>query len=72
MVRLLRELDYSRGSPAFTMLQLGGAGMPRRYATYVPQFTEMHRMTSIAAFVVAIGAVLLVAAFVAGRRVDAS
>lgn len=50
------------------MLQLGQAGMPRRYASYVPQFTELQRAMSIAAFAIAAGGVLLVVAWIAGRR----
>jgi cytochrome c oxidase subunit 1 len=50
------------------MLQLGQTGMPRRYASYVPQFTELHRALSIAAFAIAAGGVLLVVAWIAGRR----
>lgn len=50
------------------MLQLGQSGMPRRYASYVPQFADLHRALSIAAFVVATGGVLLVIGWIAGRR----
>lgn len=55
---------------AITMLVLGSRGMPRRYAAYIPEFERLQHASSLAAFAVAAGAVLLVAAFVVGRRPD--
>jgi len=39
----------------FAMLLLGYDGMPRRYATYLPQFTSLHQIATVGAFILAIG-----------------
>ncbi|MCO8246156.1 MULTISPECIES: cbb3-type cytochrome c oxidase subunit I [unclassified Haladaptatus] len=44
----------------FAMLFLGYGGMPRRYATYLPQFTTWHQITTIGAFILGIGQLLFV------------
>ncbi|GAB4136048.1 MAG: cbb3-type cytochrome c oxidase subunit I [Planctomycetota bacterium] len=43
--------------PQFIM---GSRGMPRRYATYVPEFTGMHRLSTIGALTLATGVALMV------------
>lgn len=55
---------------AITMLVLGSRGMPRRYASYLFEYTRLQQWSSLAAFAVAAGTVLLVAAFVVGHRPD--
>ncbi len=44
----------------FAMLFLGYGGMPRRYATYLPQFTTWHQVTTIGAFVIGVGQLIFV------------
>lgn len=61
-------LGASVVAQAILMLLLGGRGMPRRYSSYVPQFTELQRGLSIAAFAALAGGVLLLVAWIAGRR----
>ena len=48
----------------FAMILLGYGGMPRRYATYLPQFTSLQRITTIGAFLLLIGGVIWVWNFV--------
>ena len=55
---------------------LGTRGMPRRYARYLPEFQPLHQMSTIGAFVLALGlflaaGVLLYAIF-KGRRAPAN
>ncbi len=45
--------------PQFVM---GSRGMPRRYATYVPEFQQLHQISTIGAFMLGLG--LLIAAIV--------
>ncbi|MFC6988223.1 cytochrome c oxidase subunit I [Haloplanus sp. GCM10025708] len=42
----------------FSMLILGYAGMPRRYATYLPQFSTLHQLTSVGALILAAGTII--------------
>ena len=37
------------------MILLGYGGMPRRYATYLPQFADMHQLATVGALVLAAG-----------------
>ncbi|MCA9293945.1 MAG: cbb3-type cytochrome c oxidase subunit I [Phycisphaerales bacterium] len=39
----------------FTQFFLGTHGMPRRYATYVPEFTHLHQISTIGSWVLAVG-----------------
>lgn len=39
----------------FTQFVMGSRGMPRRYATYLPQFETFHVVSTIGAFVLALG-----------------
>jgi cytochrome c oxidase subunit 1 len=40
------------------MMVMGWGGMPRRYATYLPQFFNMHVLSTVGAFIIAIGMVI--------------
>ena len=42
------------------MLLLGYGGMPRRYATYLPQFTDMHVIATVGAFIMGFGQLVFV------------
>ncbi|MFB6123729.1 MAG: cytochrome c oxidase subunit I [Haloferacaceae archaeon] len=42
----------------FSMLILGYAGMPRRYATYLPKFSTLHQLTSVGALILAAGTII--------------
>ncbi|WP_368410734.1 cytochrome c oxidase subunit I [Haladaptatus salinisoli] len=44
----------------FAMLFLGYGGMPRRYATYLPQFATWHQVATLGAFVMGIGQLIFV------------
>ena len=39
----------------FNQFVMGGQGMPRRYYTYVPQFQEQHVLSTIGAYILAVG-----------------
>ncbi len=39
----------------FPQFVMGSQGMPRRYYNYLPQFTSMHRMSTVGAFLLGIG-----------------
>jgi cytochrome c oxidase subunit 1 len=56
----------------FPQFILGSRGMPRRYATYDPEFQYLHQMSTIGAFVLGVGlviaAVVLLASLWRGRR----
>jgi cytochrome c oxidase subunit 1 len=38
----------------FAMLLLGYGGMPRRYATYLPQFATLHQIATLGAFIITV------------------
>ncbi len=42
----------------FAMILLGYGGMPRRYATYLPQFATLHQLTSLGAFLLLAGGLI--------------
>ncbi|WP_440008866.1 cytochrome c oxidase subunit I [Halomicrococcus sp. SG-WS-1] len=44
----------------FAMLFLGYGGMPRRYATYLPQFATWHQVATVGAFLMGIGQLIFV------------
>ncbi len=56
----------------FTQFMLGSQGMPRRYATYLPEFQTYHVISSIGSYVMAIGFLLtagyLIHSLFAGRK----
>jgi cytochrome c oxidase subunit 1 len=56
------------------MLLLGYGGMPRRYATYLPQFTDLHVVATVGAFIMGFGQLIfvynLVVSWLEGPRVE--
>jgi len=58
----------------FAMILLGYGGMPRRYATYLPQFASLHQVATVGAFLIMIGQIFWVYNFVVswidGPRVE--
>ncbi|WP_128478879.1 cytochrome c oxidase subunit I [Halorussus pelagicus] len=58
----------------FALLLLGYGGMPRRYATYLPQFQDLHLVAGIGTFVLAFGQLIfvwnIVTSWLEGRRVE--
>jgi cytochrome c oxidase subunit 1 len=48
----------------FAMVLLGYGGMPRRYATYLPQFATLHQIATFGAFMMLIGGAIFVWNFV--------
>jgi cytochrome c oxidase subunit 1 len=44
----------------FAMILLGYGGMPRRYATYLPQFTDLHMVATLGAFILLVGQIIFV------------
>ena len=43
---------------------LGSRGMPRRYYDYLPQFEDLHRFSSIGAFIIGVGILLMLVVFI--------
>nr|WP_246045812.1 cytochrome c oxidase subunit I [Halorussus ruber] len=60
----------------FALLLLGYGGMPRRYATYLPQFQTLHVVATVGAFLIAFGQLVfvwnLVTSWLEGRRVESA
>src|SRR6056297_3992919 len=58
------------------MLWLGYGGMPRRYATYLPQFATAHQLATAGAFLIGISTLIwlwnMVVSWNEGRRVDST
>ena len=56
------------------MVLLGYGGMPRRYATYLPQFATMHRVATFGAILLLIGQIIwlynMVSSWFEGKRVE--
>ncbi len=56
----------------FTQFFLGTQGMPRRYATYVPEFTTLNQISTMGSWVLAIGLfghlLIFVQSLVSGRK----
>jgi len=56
------------------MVLLGYGGMPRRYATYLPQFATMHRVATFGAILLLIGQIIwlynMVTSWFEGKRVE--
>lgn len=48
----------------FVMVLLGYGGMPRRYATYLPQFATMHQLATVGALILLVGQMIFVWNFV--------
>ena len=47
-----------------TQFVLGSRGMPRRYYDYLPEFTELHRFSSIGAMIIGLGVLLMLVTFI--------
>lgn len=58
----------------FAMILLGYGGMPRRYATYLPQFATLHQVATVGALILLVGQMIFVWNFVQswleGRKVE--
>ncbi|ELZ91659.1 cytochrome c oxidase subunit I [Haloferax mucosum ATCC BAA-1512] len=58
----------------FAMILLGYGGMPRRYATYLPQFATLHQIATVGALILLAGQIIFVWNFVQswleGRKVE--
>ncbi len=58
----------------FAMILLGYGGMPRRYATYLPQYATLHQLTTLGALLLAVGQIVwiwnMVSSWMEGRRVE--
>jgi cytochrome c oxidase subunit 1 len=58
----------------FALLLLGYGGMPRRYATYLPQFADLHLAASVGAFIMGFGQLIfvwnVVVSWLEGPRVE--
>ncbi|WP_435063722.1 cbb3-type cytochrome c oxidase subunit I [Halobaculum sp. EA56] len=58
----------------FAMVLLGYGGMPRRYATYLPQFATLHQVASLGAFLLLVGGIIWVynvaVSWMEGKRVE--
>jgi len=48
----------------FAMILLGYGGMPRRYATYLPEFATMHQVATLGAMILLVGQIIFVWNFV--------
>ncbi len=48
----------------FVMVLLGYGGMPRRYATYLPQFATLHQIATVGALILLVGQIIFVWNFV--------
>lgn len=48
----------------FAMILLGYGGMPRRYATYLPQFATLHQVATLGALILLVGQIIFVWNFV--------
>jgi cytochrome c oxidase subunit 1 len=46
------------------MILLGYGGMPRRYATYLPQFATLHQLATLGALVMFVGGLIWIYNFV--------
>jgi heme/copper-type cytochrome/quinol oxidase subunit 1 len=44
----------------FNQFVLGQQGMPRRYASYVPQFQQQHIMSTIGSYILSVGIIMMV------------
>ncbi|WP_175501449.1 cytochrome c oxidase subunit I [Halogeometricum limi] len=48
----------------FAMILLGYGGMPRRYATYLPEFATLHQVATLGALILLVGQIIFVWNFV--------
>ncbi|MGM0604982.1 MAG: cbb3-type cytochrome c oxidase subunit I [Halobacteriota archaeon] len=60
----------------FAMILLGYGGMPRRYATYLPQFADLHVVATAGALIMLVGQMIfvwnLVVSWLEGKRVTSA
>ena len=58
----------------FAMILLGYGGMPRRYATYLPQFATLHQIATLGALIIFVGGLIflwnIVVSWLEGPRVE--
>jgi cytochrome c oxidase subunit 1 len=58
----------------FAMILLGYGGMPRRYATYLPEFATLHQLATLGALILLVGQLIwlynMVASWFEGKRVE--
>ncbi len=58
----------------FAMLWLGYGGMPRRYATYLAQFTTAHQLATVGALILGVGQLIwvwnMIVSWKEGKRVE--
>ena len=58
----------------FAMILLGYGGMPRRYASYLPEFATLHQVATLGAVILLIGQLIwlynMVSSWFEGKRVD--
>src|SRR6056297_2485166 len=58
----------------FAMILLGYGGMPRRYATYLPQFASLHQLATLGALIIFVGQLIwfwnMVSSWFEGKRVE--
>ena len=58
----------------FAMVLLGYGGMPRRYATYLPQFATLHQVATLGAFMLFVGGIIWIynvfVSWMEGARVE--
>jgi cytochrome c oxidase subunit 1 len=56
------------------MILLGYGGMPRRYATYLPEFATLHQVATVGALLLLVGQIIwlynMVSSWFEGKRVD--
>ncbi|MBI2565410.1 MAG: cytochrome c oxidase subunit I [Candidatus Schekmanbacteria bacterium] len=60
----------------FTQLVLGTRGMPRRYHSYLPEYTDLHQLSTVGSVILAVGLFLvggyLLASLLKGERCSAN
>ena len=60
----------------FAMVLLGYGGMPRRYASYLTQFTDLHQIASVGALLITVGQLIFlwnaVQSWFEGKRVEST
>jgi len=58
----------------FAMILLGYGGMPRRYATYLPEYATLHQVATLGAMILLIGQIIwlynMVSSWFEGKRVE--
>ena len=58
----------------FAMILLGYGGMPRRYATYLPEFATLHRLATLGALIIFVGQLIwfwnMTSSWFEGKRVE--